>query len=99
MPGYDIDVHATETVATAMTQVATCSDHAKEQLDGVPSIGAPAAGNGIGGDLKAFVQAWQDVLPKLSTEVKTLGDKARSVAKVAVDIEEDVYGHFEAFTR
>ena len=67
MPGYDIDVDATETMSSAMTQVATCSDNANSQLDGVPSIGAPTVGNGIGSELKSFVKAWQDVLPQLST--------------------------------
>jgi hypothetical protein len=98
MGGYTMDVAVTESAATALSNDAGYAKDAIATLTGMPKVGAPAAGEGIGATLTKFQSGWHDALGKIGTEMTDLSGKVSSTAKVTVEVEQNVQGRFSQFS-
>lgn len=94
--GYTIKRDETESAASALSSVGSCATTADSDLEGnvMPS---PAAGEGIGAEVKSMLAGWHKALPDLAKEFDVLSKNVKTAATVTIEVEEPIRGQFRSF--
>ncbi len=94
--GYTIKRSETEGAADALSSVGSCATVADSDLQG-NTMPAPAAGEGIGAEVKAMLAEWHKALPDLAKEFDVLSKNVKKAATVTIQVEEPIRGQFRSF--
>ena len=97
MGGYTIEVRRTESAAQALSGNAGLASNAASDIDAIVAPGAPAAGVGIGAEVKAFTSGWHDALDKIGKDIGLMAGKVKAGAQATVTVEQEVRNQFSRF--
>jgi hypothetical protein len=96
--GYELDALQTISASVQLVGAAAQAKSADDELRGVGSLPAAAAGISISDEMAGFEAQWHEALTALVEEMHALAKNVKSTATMSITADEQVTDRFRRFS-